>query len=249
MSSLTKTLEFLQFAALGAGDKVSSIDLEASRWLIKKIDELNIKLSLQMIAILSDEIWSDCECLTLISKLSYRLTFHDRELNFELRNVIIAYNQNTQLRGLLYLIVCALALSGEGVDTASELHESAFSYQAGDDERILFSVSLLLEFSHSNYDVKEEVQNLSKVEDPYTRRILMISAQRENFWREYRTAMLTALVSSYTETSEACAAKLRALLRKDLNAKRSTFIQGETWLRELRLPEDAFTVLRLKDLN
>jgi hypothetical protein len=203
------------------------------------------EIYIQCLKNFSDNAWDNDK---FISKLDFIMSkvvinwLSPAEIRVE--NLIQAYNSAPIRRHLLIGIAFGLLARSDGWrELILTLVPEAFQFQKGDADSIHAAVAVM------------RILKLNDITDPIVYALLvddnrMIGIQLARMLcesdlipRAEREALVVSLLQAHVRISSLNAEWFRAILKKILDARKSGLHEQDIWIKQLKLPEDAFRVM------
>lgn len=242
-------LKFIDFASLGLDRSESHFGIDVSKDILHRMKNSSINVSANFISLLSKEIWNYVEFVKIISDLSITSTFYaGNKVNINLIDIINAYNKSPENRGLLILIAAYLSQARrDEFSILNQLDKTAFGYETSEPLSIKRSASLLSLARGDRPPASVTAELFVPSEE------VGVSAMSLNLLFKYfgndeflRNSRLEYLVefSKLGRKMAGFEPKIRELLLKVLNTRRSTLTSYDMWINQLGLPKDAYNILQ-----
>lgn len=247
-----KLLDLVQFSMLGLDPDYRQIDFLWAKEYLKLLCEEGYKISLNMLCLMPNSIWSDYDIVFNIAKNSEKyLIYSGNKFSSPILYIVNAYNEWRNCRGLLVLIVLYFGYSQDRkIEDLSVLDDSAFSI-IDSDCNIVKMANILIGLScGENISPIVAAKNLCQFsqggDSELSLDLVAAFFEIDDFLVGMKEMYLNALLYEMQSNHREYLPKFRDVLKNQINYRKSTLIKRVTWVDELNLPTDSFDALQEK---
>jgi hypothetical protein len=243
-------IKIAQFACLGLDDETSTFSAKQFLKFAQQIQPFQFDVSLELLAHVDSEIWTEDSCVELICDMRMAQTLSNTAVVDGIYQPIIeAFNRKTDRRNLLPLIA-VFASKEKLIDpkTVSLLDPSAFRHLPTDSQTVRVA-SCLLDLAQGGRPNSKTVakticsRDFSTVNGNIDLRIVNDFFRHDEFAGGAKIQYLCDILGELQYAPSTQLSTLIDIYRKALNSQRSSMTSHQTWADQLHLPVDAYLSL------